>query len=93
MMQTSIAKVNNDKKLVLNGLEIILTCVLIVFKNLYCNHNKSILFSIFNFVYYYTISLSGKHKSNLGWSPLHLAAYFGHIDVVEKLLQVIFKSL
>ncbi|XP_066917849.1 oxysterol-binding protein-related protein 1-like [Clytia hemisphaerica] len=32
------------------------------------------------------INCKGKHKSNLGWSPLHLAAYFGHIDVVEELL-------
>ena len=30
----------------------------------------------------------GKHKSNLGWSPLHLAAYFGHKNVVEELLKV-----
>ena len=32
----------------------------------------------------------GKHKSNLGWSPLHLAAYFGHKNVVEELLKVRF---
>ena len=24
------------------------------------------------------INCKGKQKSNLGWSPLHLAAYFGH---------------
>lgn len=39
------------------------------------------LFSVF---YYF----SGKKKSNLGWTPLHLASYFGHKDVVEELLKV-----
>ncbi|XP_057309059.1 oxysterol-binding protein-related protein 1-like [Hydractinia symbiolongicarpus] len=33
------------------------------------------------------VNCKGKHKSNLGWSPLHLATYFGHQDVVEELLQ------
>lgn len=28
----------------------------------------------------------GESKANFGWSPLHLAAYFGHPDVVEILL-------
>jgi len=32
--------------------------------------------------------VSGKSKSNLGWTPLHLACYFGHKDVAEKLLKV-----
>ena len=30
----------------------------------------------------------GTNKSNMGWSPLHLASYFGHKDVVHLLLEV-----
>ena len=30
---------------------------------------------------------TGKTKSNQGWTPLHLASYFGHRDVAEVLLQ------
>lgn len=33
------------------------------------------------------VSCKGKSKSNLGWTPLHLATYFGHRDVMEILLQ------
>ncbi|XP_060807638.1 oxysterol-binding protein-related protein 1 [Amyelois transitella] len=33
------------------------------------------------------INCKGKSKSNLGWTPLHLASYFGHVDVVEALLE------
>uniref|UniRef100_A0A7N8XYM3 Oxysterol-binding protein n=1 Tax=Mastacembelus armatus TaxID=205130 RepID=A0A7N8XYM3_9TELE len=33
------------------------------------------------------INCKGKNKSNLGWTPLHLACYFGHKDVVEELLK------
>ncbi|KAJ7992937.1 hypothetical protein DPEC_G00267250 [Dallia pectoralis] len=33
------------------------------------------------------INCKGKSKSNLGWTPLHLASYFGHRAVVEELLK------
>ncbi|KAK7058765.1 Oxysterol-binding protein-related protein 1, partial [Halocaridina rubra] len=33
------------------------------------------------------VSCKGKTKSNQGWTPLHLASYFGHRDCVELLLQ------
>lgn len=33
------------------------------------------------------INCKGKTKSNQGWTPLHLASYFGHRDVAEVLLQ------
>ncbi|XP_052738187.1 oxysterol-binding protein-related protein 1 isoform X2 [Bicyclus anynana] len=32
------------------------------------------------------INCKGKTKSNLGWTPLHLATYFGHKEVVEALM-------
>lgn len=34
------------------------------------------------------VNCKGKTKSNLGWSPLHLATYFGHKEVVHHLLEV-----
>lgn len=37
--------------------------------------------------------VSGKSKSNHGWTPLHLACYFGHKDVAEVLLKVQRRSL
>uniref|UniRef100_A0A3P9M2R6 Oxysterol-binding protein n=1 Tax=Oryzias latipes TaxID=8090 RepID=A0A3P9M2R6_ORYLA len=33
------------------------------------------------------INCKGKSKSNLGWTPLHLACYFGHKEVVKELLK------
>lgn len=33
------------------------------------------------------INCKGKQKSNHGWTPLHLAAYFGHRDVAEYLIK------
>ncbi|XP_077441181.1 oxysterol-binding protein-related protein 1 isoform X2 [Vanacampus margaritifer] len=33
------------------------------------------------------INCKGKSKSNRGWTPLHLASYFGHTDVVDELLK------
>ncbi|XP_037046475.1 oxysterol-binding protein-related protein 1 isoform X2 [Bradysia coprophila] len=35
---------------------------------------------------FFDISCKGKSKSNLGWTPLHLATYFGHKEVMEILL-------
>ena len=39
-------------------------------------------------VYMYSLFFSGKSKANLGWTPLHLAAYFGHGEVAKALLEV-----
>ncbi|KAM4840963.1 oxysterol-binding protein-related protein 1 isoform 2-T3 [Thomomys bottae] len=33
------------------------------------------------------INCKGRSKSNLGWTPLHLASYFGHKQVVHDLLK------
>lgn len=33
------------------------------------------------------IDCKGRSKSNLGWTPLHLACYFGHRQVVQDLLK------
>ncbi|XP_043921287.1 oxysterol-binding protein-related protein 1 [Protopterus annectens] len=35
----------------------------------------------------FDISCKGRSKSNMGWTPLHLACYFGHKEVVEELLK------
>ena len=37
----------------------------------------------------FDINAKGVTKATLGWTPLHLAAYFGHSDVVSLLLEVI----
>ncbi|XP_015771854.1 PREDICTED: oxysterol-binding protein-related protein 1-like [Acropora digitifera] len=34
------------------------------------------------------VNCKGRSKANQGWTPLHLAAYFGHKDVVRALLEV-----
>nr|XP_024214050.1 oxysterol-binding protein-related protein 1-like [Halyomorpha halys] len=33
------------------------------------------------------VNCKGKSKSNLGWTPLHLATYFGHKEVIELLIE------
>ncbi|XP_064026895.1 oxysterol-binding protein-related protein 1 isoform X3 [Pogoniulus pusillus] len=35
----------------------------------------------------FDINCKGRSKSNMGWTPLHLACYFGHAAVVEDLLK------
>ncbi|KAM6278363.1 oxysterol-binding protein-related protein 1 isoform 1-T4 [Spheniscus humboldti] len=35
----------------------------------------------------FDINCKGRSKSNMGWTPLHLACYFGHTVVVEDLLK------
>ena len=39
----------------------------------------------FHFFFFFFL---GRSKSNLGWTPLHLACYFGHRQVVQDLLKV-----
>lgn len=34
----------------------------------------------------FDFSCKGRSKSNLGWTPLHLATYFGHREVMDILL-------
>ena len=36
----------------------------------------------------YFIWCVGRSKANQGWTPIHLAAYFGHKNVVKALLEV-----
>ncbi|KAJ0182271.1 hypothetical protein K1T71_001640 [Dendrolimus kikuchii] len=33
------------------------------------------------------VNCKGRNRSNCGWTPLHLATYFRHVDVVEALLE------
>ncbi|PKU32826.1 hypothetical protein llap_16870 [Limosa lapponica baueri] len=35
----------------------------------------------------FDINCKGRSKSNMGWTPLHLACYFGHAVVVDDLLK------
>uniref|UniRef100_A0A670Y4U7 Oxysterol-binding protein n=1 Tax=Pseudonaja textilis TaxID=8673 RepID=A0A670Y4U7_PSETE len=35
----------------------------------------------------FDINCKGRSKSNFGWTPLHLACYFGHTNVVKDLLE------
>ncbi|KAM3838713.1 oxysterol-binding protein-related protein 1 isoform 2-T4 [Vipera latastei] len=35
----------------------------------------------------FNINCKGRSKSNFGWTPLHLACYFGHTSVVKDLLE------
>ena len=37
--------------------------------------------------FYHCLSV-GKSKANQGWTPLHLASYFGHCNVAKALLEV-----
>ena len=34
------------------------------------------------------VIIIGEQKSNHGWTPLHLACYFGHESIVELLIKV-----
>lgn len=44
------------------------------------------VYVLLTFVYLF-FGRQGESKSNFGWSPLHLAAYFGHGQVVDQLLK------
>ncbi|KAM9384456.1 oxysterol-binding protein-related protein 1 isoform 2-T2 [Pholidichthys leucotaenia] len=48
---------------------------------------QKLLMSKINGDIQFNINCKGKSKSNLGWTPLHLACYFGHKHVVEELLK------
>lgn len=54
--------------------------------------NVGKLYQLFDFIQNENVKLDidakGKHKSNRAWTALHLASYFGHLEVVKLLLEV-----
>lgn len=53
-----------------------------------CHHSCSVPNWLTHKTWICTPLFTGKSKANLGWTPLHLGAYFGHSEVVRALLEV-----